>query len=393
MDAADLGVKLYQPLGDHIIESLTVTGYFSVTQTDPAEFVRDEYGLADDFSLVRGSHSLSFGVDALRAWVLLRNQFHQPGQFGFTSDCSGDAMAAFLLGCMRTFLQGSGESKDNRINTYGLYFEDNYHVSQRLTVNLGLRYDPFYPWKETKGRTEVFYPSAYYAGTPSQQFTNAPAGLLFPGDAGVPQYGLRPNFGNVSPRVGFAYDVRGDGKTSIRAGFGSFYDAIQNGIYNNRFVDVSPFSAQVNLTNPKGPFSNPYLGVANPFPAPYPPPVSIVFPTPVLGISYDTANGGVYETPVVYGYNFTVEHQFRGDWLARAAYVGSLSRHLLESQELSPYVYTPSQPLDKQRYLPPYSSISLASQDINSHCNCSDAYDCWLWRGRRLGAGWRRRWQ
>jgi outer membrane receptor protein involved in Fe transport len=371
IDAADLGVQIYQPPGDHILESVSVAGYFSVSQTDPAEFIRDQYGLTDDVSWVHGQHSMTFGVDALRAWVLLRNQFHQPGQFTFSADCTGDANASFLLGCMRTFLQGNGEAKDNRVNTYGLYFEDNYHVSKRLTLNLGVRYDPFYPWKETKGRTEVFYLSDYNAGITSKQYTNAPPGLLFPGDPGVPQYGLRPNLGNFSPRIGFAYDLSGRGATSIRGGFGGFYDAIQNGIYNNRFVDVSPFSTQVNITNPPGPFSNPYLnsGSPNPFPAPYPPPSNIAFPKPVLALSYDTANGGVYQTPVVYGYNMTLEHQFKGDWLARVAYVGSLSRHLLESQELSPYIYIPGQPLDKIRYLPPYGSISLASQDINSNYN------------------------
>jgi hypothetical protein len=115
-------------------------------------------------------------------------------------------------------------------------------------------------------------------------FVNAPPGLLFPGDAGVPQYGLNSSMKNFAPRAGFAYDVTGDGKTSILGGFGTFYDAMQNGIYNNRFVDVTPFSTQVNLTAPSGSFSDPYRGFAggNPFPAPYPLPQDIKFQTPLL---------------------------------------------------------------------------------------------------------------
>ena len=72
-------------------------------------------------------------------------------------------------------------------------------------------------------------------------------GLLFPGDPGVPQYGNTANYKNFQPRFGFAYDVQGNAKTSIRGGFGMFYDSLQNGIYNNRFVDTSPFSVQINL--------------------------------------------------------------------------------------------------------------------------------------------------
>jgi hypothetical protein len=129
--------------------------------------------------------------------------------------------------------------------------------------------------------------------------------VLFPGDPGVPQYGLLANYKNFSPRAGFAYDLTGDGRTCLPGGFGLFYDALQNGIYNNRFVDVTPFSTQVNLTAPKGPFSNPYLGIVNPFPAPYPPPANTPFPAPVQVMTYDSANGGVYKTPVSTNYNLT----------------------------------------------------------------------------------------
>jgi outer membrane receptor protein involved in Fe transport len=290
IDATQLGVKMWQAPGDHILESLNVSSFFSVGQSDPATFVRDQYALNEDLSWVRGNHNMTFGVNALRGWVMIRNQFHQPGAFTFTADVTNLSMASYLLGYMRTFLQGNGEYKDNRVNSFALYYQDDWHVSRRLTLNLGLRYDPFFPWKETKGRTEIFSPSAYWAGTVSQMFTNAPRGLLFPGDAGVPQYGIKSNYKNFEPRIGFAYDVQGNGKTSIRGGFGMFYDALQNGIYNNRFVDTSPFSVQVNLNpvNPNPPiatmipFSNPYLGMTNPFPAPYPPPKNIVFPLPDL---------------------------------------------------------------------------------------------------------------
>jgi hypothetical protein len=372
IDATQLGVKMFEPPGDHILESLSVSSFFSVGQSDPASFIRDQYALSEDLSWVHGNHNMTIGVNALRAWVMIRNQFHQPGAFGFTADVTNLSLASFMLGYMRTFLQGNGEFKDNRVNSFGLYYQDDWHASRKLTVNLGLRYDPFFPWKETKGRTEIFSPSAYAAGQVSTMFTNAPPGLLFPGDPGVPQYGLGSNYKNFEPRIGFAYDVQGNGKTSIRGGFGMFYDSLQNGIYNNRFVDTSPFSVQVNLNpvNPNPPiasfipFSNPYLGMTNPFPAPYPPPKNIAFPLPDLAASYDIGHGGTYQTPVTYQWNLTVERQLMKDWMLRAAYVGSHASHGMENVELSPNVY----PTGKHLF-PQYSDIAMAMNDINSSYN------------------------
>ena len=364
IDVTTLGVKIYEPPGDHIIESLGVNGFFSIGQTDPASFTRDQYSISDNISWVHGNHNIIFGVDATRAWVLLRNQFHQPGAFSFTADVTNLAMASFLLGMQRTFLQGNGEYKDNRINSFSLFFQDDWHISRKLTVNLGLRYDPFFPWKETKGRIEVFSPAAYNAGQVSSVYINAPKGLLFPGDPNVPQWGQKGNFKNFEPRVGFAYDLTGDGKTAIRGGFGMFYDVYQNGIYNNRFVDTSPFSVQVNLNPATTPFSDPYRGITNPFPAPYPPPRNIAFPLPDLAASYDVGHGGVYQTPVAYDWNFTIERQLRGDWMVRAGYVGSHASHLMETVELSPVVYP-----TKAHLYPEYSDIAMAAQDVNSSYN------------------------
>ncbi len=371
INAKDLGVNIYEPPGDRILESLSVSGFFSISQTDPASFVRNQYVINDTMSWVKGSHSLTFGVDANRGQVLLRNQFVQPGQFSFTADYTNLAMASFLLGKLRTFRQGNGEFKDNRVNTFGLFFQDDYHVMRNLTVNFGVRYDPFFPWKETKGRVAQFRADAYNAGLRSTVFTNAPAGLLFPGDPNVPEWGVRTNWKNLAPRIGFAYDLRGDGKTAIRGGFGMFYDSQQSGIYNNRFVDVTPFSTQITMTDPVGSFSNPYQGITNPFPAPFPPPKNIAFPLPLLAVSYDPGNGGVFQTPVAYNYNLTIERQLSSDWMLRAAYVGSHASHLLETIELSPAVYIPGSKLstDQRRLFPEYGSIAQAAQDINSGYN------------------------
>jgi len=366
----DLGSHLYQPPGK-TLEGINVSGYFNPSQTDPADFIRNQYNLSDDFNWVKGKHSISFGGSLIRAQVLLRNQFRTSGSFSFTADVTNDALASYFLGYVRTFTQGFGEYKDNNINTGSLYVHDDIHLSRKLSLNLGLRYDPFLSWHETKNRIEQFDITNYANNVRSQVYTSAPAGLLFPGDKGVPRWGTGASLLNFAPRIGFAYDVTGDGKTSIRGGGGIFYDALQDGIFNNRFVDVSPFSPQFALTQPQGTLSNPYIGYTNPYPSPFPAPKDSPFPGPVLVITYDPANGGKQLTPVVYSYNLTLERQLMGGWLARAAYVGSQSRRLTESLEINPSVYKAGSTLstDARRFFQPYGSISQASQDINSGFN------------------------
>jgi hypothetical protein len=369
---ADLGVNIYQPPTAKTLEGIQVAGYFSPGQTDPAAFIRNQYNISDDVNIVHGKHSISFGGSAIRAQVLLRNQFRTSGSFSFTADVTNDALASFLQGYVRTFTQGFGEFKDNLLNTFNLYVQDDYHASRRLTINLGLRYDPLRPWVEQKNRIELFTPANYYAGVTSQVYVNAPPGLLFPGDPGVPRAGANGSYNNVAPRVGFAYDLTGDGKTSLRGGAGIFYDALMPGVWNNRFVDVTPFSPQFSVTTPPGTFSNPYLGFTNPYPAPFPPPKNASFqPYPVLVITYDPSNGHKLQTPTIYNWNLSVERQLTQSWLLRVAYVGSRSTHLMESLEMNPAVYTPGSKLstDARRIFQPYGSITQGTQDINSNFN------------------------
>lgn len=365
----DLGVNIWQPPTAKTIEGIQVSGYFSPGQTDPAAFIRNQYNLSDDFNLIHGKHSISFGGSVIRAQVLLRNQFRTSGSFSFTSDVTNDALASFMQGYVRSFTQGFGEFKDDLLNTFNLYVEDDYHVSRRLTINLGLRYDPLFPWEERKFRTEQFTPADYYAGIHSQVYVNAPAGLLFPGDPGVPKWGANGSYDNIAPRVGFAYDLTGDGKTSLRGGAGVFYDSLLAGAYNNRFVDVTPFSPQFSVTTPPGTFSNPYFGFANPYPAPFPPPKNVSFqPYPVLAITYDTSNNHKLQTPTIYNWNLTLERQLSAGWLLRVAYAASRSTHLLEAMELNPAVYMPGSKLstDARRTFQPYGSTLQSTQDINA---------------------------
>ena len=135
---------------------------------------------------LQGRHSLSFGFHGELSRVDLDNQFLRGGTFQFTSDVTNYAIASFLLGRVRSFRQGAGEFKNNRNKFLGFYAQDSFRVNKRLTLNYGLRYEPVFPWREVRGRVEQFRPDAYWRGETSTQFVNAPPGLFFPGDPGVP---------------------------------------------------------------------------------------------------------------------------------------------------------------------------------------------------------------
>jgi hypothetical protein len=381
------GVSIpFQP-PQNTIESISVNGGPSFGDNPKGAFVRNNFTWMDDIAWVKGNHNLRFGGEIERSRVDITNLFHQGGLFSFAN------MTSFLSGTLNSFTQGAGEFKNNRNLFSGAYAQDDFHISRRLTLNFGLRWEPFLPWHEIKGRVAQFVMADAHPGGPtSSQFTNAPPGLFYPGDPGVPQYGVDPSYNNFAPRLGFAYDVFGDGRTSLRGGAGIFYDTRVSGIINNRFVDQTPFSPQVTPgAGSAGSFSDPYCtqastqatikctAIANPFPSPFPPPSNLLFPSPLLVISYDPSTKLL--APTVYNWNLTVEHEFSRSFLVRAAYVGSHGTHIKETLELDPAaVGSGTAKLDSRRRLNTlipgcspttisqclYGSVSMESQDINS---------------------------
>src|SRR5207245_5992615 len=210
---------------------------------------------------------------------------------------------------------------------------------------------PALPWREINGRVEQFRLSGLVAGVHSTRFPNAPAGVYFPGDPGVPENGVEASLKNFAPRAGFALDLFGDGKTSLRGGAGIFYGTRIPGIINSRFVDVTPFSPQLILSSATsagsarrpGTFSDPLCTqsgtsskvpggcapAANLFPAPFPPPSSATFALNLLVVSWDPAHS--YQAPTLYNWNLAVERQLPSNVLVRAAYAGSHGSHLKET--------------------------------------------------------------
>jgi hypothetical protein len=344
----DLGVNIpFQPK-PKAIQQIRVNGGFSFGDNPTASFERRNFTISDDVSLVEGKHDLHLGGVIERSRIDLNNLFFQPAEFSFPS------ITAFLSGQLGdfsgnpAFRQGAGEFKNNRNTFVGLYIQDNYRFNRRLMLNFGLRWEPAFPWKEIKGRVEQFRLAGLIAGTRSTQFPNAPPGVYFPGDVGVPKDGVRSSLNNFAPRVGFAYDVFGDSKTSLRGGFGVFYDTRIPGIINNRFVDVTPFSPQLLLlsaaTGPEGKpgtFSDPLCTLvatqvargcavaASLFPATFPPPSSSTFAPNLLVVSWDPNNK--YQVPTLYNWSLAIERQLRSNVLVRAAYVGSHGSHLKET--------------------------------------------------------------
>lgn len=365
-DVATFGVQNMWLPPTKGIESIGASGFFSFGDYQEGDFPRTNYSWSDDVRWVHGRHNLSFGGSFERSYFDVTNRLNQSGSFNFSGDATGSALADFLLGRMRTFRQGNGRTQQESGYLFGLYVQDGIRINSRLTLNAGVRWEPSLPWHDGYGQQSVFRPDLFYKGVKSQMFPNAPPGIFYAGDPGVPENGQYGDWNNFAPRLGIAYDPFGDGKTSIRLGGGVFFNSRINAWFNQAMLSETPYSVQVTLTSPVGPFSNPYLGIANPFPAFLPPPRDSVFPAPVLAVSWDPA--GKYQTSTIYNWNVTIERQVAPNWLARVSYVGTRSTHLSEDIQLNPAVYKAGSTLsvDARRIFQGYAGIQQLANDVNA---------------------------
>ncbi len=260
-----------------------------------------------------------------------------------------------MLGYARKFVQGGGEFAARRANLGGMFVQDNYRATRDLVLNLGLRWDPFVPFSDQLGRTECFVP-----GSQSQKFPNAPNGYLFAGDPGCPAGGFQSNWHLFAPRVGFAYNVGGKGTTTIRGGWGTFYQPPFVEAFNN-MVDSPPWSPQYQFIETS--FMNPYQGTPNPFPAqfaPFIPPKNVTFPIPLpLAVSYQSN----WHPSELMNWNLTIEHQIANNVLLRVGYVGSKGTHLAYNTDVNAPLPSPDATADNEQERRPYQQYRQLTQD------------------------------
>jgi hypothetical protein len=332
-DYSTLGINAYNDKTPQWF--FNVSGYFGINSGDTNTFLRNEIQFVDTVRLTKGRHELATGVDYSYGQGDTVNNFRANGRFTFSNAAgyTGDALADFYLGRFSTFEQAIGEYKNTRTHALAAFIQDTYRVNRQLTLNLGLRWDPFFPYTDVNNRLACYRP-----GEQSQVYVNAPTGIVYPGDAACPDGGYGTSWADLGPRVGLAFDPAGDGKSSIRAGYGMFYDR-PNTIATNSPANQAPFGTLVSFPGDSvNNVSNPYAGRTNPFPAdPFDVPSDVQFFLPNAAFSYDPnlKNGRLQS------WNLTLEREIMPSYLVRAAYAGSAGDRLAIGRELDPAIYAP----------------------------------------------------
>jgi hypothetical protein len=331
-DYSTLGINVYNDKTPQWF--FNVSGYFGINSGDTNVFFRDEYQVADTVRWTKGRHEIVSGFEYSYGKGDITNNFRANGRFTFSGAApfTGDALADFMIGKFSSFEQGIGEYKNTRMHLFASFVQDTFRVSSRVSLNLGLRWDPFFPYTDVNNRLACYRP-----GERSTVYVSAPAGALYPGDPGCPDGGYDADWGNFGPRVGVAYDPFGDGKTSVRAGYGAFFDR-PNTISTNSLANQGPFGTVVSFPGDfTNDVANPYAGRINPFPAdPFNVPSNVAFVLPHNMFSYDPD----MQNGTLHSWNLTVEREIMPTYLLRTAYAGSRGTNLTILREVNAAIYT-----------------------------------------------------
>ncbi len=359
------------------------------------------YQAGDNFSLVRGKHNFKFGGSYM--WFT-KNQdgfTDTEGTYNFDGSASGNAFADFLLGDSNNYSEASAQQRiHTNAKAFGVYAMDDWHVTNRLTLNLGLRYEGVPQTEVSDNGVSNFYPNLYnYSAAPTftssgalNPFTSSGAlapgfayapgttipyyqnGLGITGQAGIPRQFVQNHWNDFGPRVGFAYDVAGNGKTVIRSGFGMFYERIQgNDLYN--MISNPPFSITPSANDV-------YLGSPN---VSYTNGASAALPVYPAGLGQALA-ANEFKTPTSAQWSFNVQQQLSPNTVLSVAYVGNGNYHQADVRNINTPalggIYqtgvangTIGSGTNNQPYniYPGYAAIPLVEDATNSHYNSLQA--------------------
>jgi hypothetical protein len=330
----DIGANVYSyPPGAQF--PLTVTGSFTLQQgqaTKRQEF-NTTYALADDVTLVKGSHQLGFG-GTVQFW---RGDFSSSSRTGgnwiIDGRATGHSLADFLLGRV-TSLEHGGPNILKVHNWYmGLYAQDSWRAWSRVTINAGMRWEPYFGQNVENNAITIFVMDNFLNGVKSGVFHNAPAGLIYPGDPGFPdgQTGLNIQWRNFAPRAGVAWDVRGDGRLAVRSSYSLGYDFMA-GEYHNINAGAPPFGNRSIINDPPGLLDDPYSG-RDPHPIITGPDTQYI-PFGAFGTMDPDIN-----SPRIQQWNVTVEQQVGANWGLSVSYLGSYADRLWAQTALNPGVF------------------------------------------------------
>jgi len=319
LSLGDLNSK-FQIQGPPTLPRLTVSGYFTAQAQIAGPDAGSNYvALKDSLSISHGNHWFKFGGEVSYEKIVHDTLLDNYGVFSFNGSKTGNAYADFLMGLPATMTQDAPVRKTDNGAYFSLFAQDDYRIHPRVTLNLGVRYDLQMPYTDPQNRKLAFVPGAQSTVSP-----NAPVGLLFPGDAGISDGIVKTDINNIAPRLGVAWDPRGDGRTSVRAAFGMFYGSITGNEWNTT-ADNQPFTVRQSFPTVKT-LSDPYgnlPGGVGPFPFVYnPASPRFTLPAQVFGPSLD------FVWPFAYQMNLTVEKELVSRVSVSASYVGALGRHL-----------------------------------------------------------------
>jgi hypothetical protein len=319
----------FQIQGPDALPAFSV-GPFSATTTNAGPFTgSDNYELRDVVNMTKGKHSLFFGgefaLDKTMFWADLLNF----GSIGFATSApttTGDQMSDWVTGQISAFEQDTPYVTHLSTWHYAAFLQDNYRITPRFTANLGVRYDIDTPPVDAHNRTASFNPGQQSTVNPT-----APTGMTFPGDKGVTRGIIGVPLYHVSPRIGFAWDPFGDGKTAVRAGAGIFYGTTAGNEWNQPgnaapFAIRESFGPQPSITSIYGGVADNFLNTSpggGIFPYVYTPGKPIFFPQAAIeSISTNM------KYPYIYQFNLAVQRQLPGNVSLTTAYVGTMSHNV-----------------------------------------------------------------
>jgi hypothetical protein len=330
-----LGINMYSAVPNFLL--LAVTGGFSTFcgTCAPGHFNVNGFQIADDVDLIRGRHQIGFGFNLSRVQNNTVSGFNENGNFAFNASRTGLGLADFLTGLPNDFQQTNATPDDLRQWIASVYVQDTFKVNSKFTLNVGVRWEPTIPDPDKYLRGTSFSLAGFYAGTISKVHPNAPAGLSFPGDAGIPDANWKGTYTNFAPRVGLVWNPHGDGRDTLRVGASILYE-VNATWFNERETTNAPVGTAIDVPNPVGGFSNPWLNYpgGNPFPQNG----KAFFPTAGIYVNFPIQPKPTY----VANWNATYQRQLPGNWLASISYLGNKTTHLWSNNgEINPAIYVP----------------------------------------------------